>query len=211
VDGKTLYATIHKLCAKYFLVSLVDFPIPLPNDQEFDSRFELLFANAATELYLIHDSPRTILVNRTNLLRNAGFDEVENGWPVAWRRFGNPVVGSPPGGAASNPIAAEVTDKDGLQQMVRIIPGDICELALQARATPPGRVFRLQVNWINRDGQICDVFIRVCAATDTWQRYSCTIPAPPCAELADVYASGQSEEGVWVDSFVFTQARTANR
>jgi hypothetical protein len=206
-EGKTLYATLHKLGAKYFLVSLVDFPIPLPNDQEFDSRFELLFANAATELYLIHDSPRPILLNRTNLLRNAGFDEVENGWPVAWGRFGNPVVGRPPGGAVSDSIAAEVTDKDGLQQVVRIIPGDICELALQAKATPPGRVFRLQVNWINRDGQICDVFIRVCAATDNWQRFSCTIQAPPCAELADVYASGQSGEGVWVDSFLFQSRR----
>jgi len=201
--GQTLYETLHKMGAKYFHVSLGDSPILLPNDQEFDSHFELLFANGASELYLIHDSPRPVVLNRTNLLRNAGFDEVENGWPVAWSHFGNPVIGSPEGGAASDTIAAEVTDKNGLDQLVRITPGHSYELALQAKATPPGRIFRLQVNWADRDGQICDVFIRVCVATDNWQRYSCKLIAPPCAEVADVYASGQSGEGVWVDSFLF--------
>lgn len=210
-DGPTLYTTLHKLGAKYFLVSLIDFPIFLPTDQEFDRHFELLFANAAAELYLIHDSPRPIVVNRTNLLRNAGFDEVENGWPVAWSHFGNPVVGSPEGGAASNTIAAEVTDKDGLDQVVRITPGDTYELALQAKATSPGRIFRLQVNWVNRDGQICDVFIRVYTATDSWQPYSCKITAPPCAELADVYACGHSGEGVWMDSLLFQSRRESEQ
>lgn len=206
-DGQALYTALHKLGAKYFLVTLDDLPILLPNDREFDSHFELLFANASAELYLIHDSPRLVVVNRTNLLRNAGFDEVENGWPVAWSHFGNPLVKSPEGGAASNNIAAEVTDKDGLDQVVRITPGNIYELTLQAKATPPGRIFRLQVNWVNRDGQICDVFIRVCTATDSWQTYSCKLTAPPCAELADVYACGHSEEGVWVDSLVFQSKR----
>ena len=202
-DGKTLYTTLHRLGAKYFLVSLVDFPILLPNDQEFDSHFELLFANAAAELYLIHDSPRPILVNRTNLLRNAGFDEVENAWPVAWSRYGNPIVGTPTMGAASGNVAVEVTDTDGLDQSVRITSGDTYELALQARADKPGNVFRLQVNWTDREGKLCDVFIRVYEATANWEPYSSRMTAPPCAEIADVYAGGHSPEKVWLDSFVF--------
>jgi len=66
----------------------------------------------------------------------------------------------------------------------------------------------LQVNWINKDGQICDVFIRVCTATQGWQRYSCKLMAPPGAELAQVYASGHSGEFVWLDSFVFKNDTT---
>ena len=46
------------------------------------------------------------------------------------------------------------TDKDNLQQPARVTPGDIYELELQAEADRPGKVFRLQVNWINKDGQI---------------------------------------------------------
>ena len=210
-NGETLYAALHRLGAKYFLVTTRDSPLPpLPNDAQFESHFEPVFADSTAELYRIHDSARSVAHKRTNLLRNAGFDELENAWPVAWSHFGNPVVASPEGGAASGAIAVEVTDKDGLQQPVRITPGEIYELELQAKATPPGRIFRLQVNWINRDGQICDVFIRVCTATTDWQRYSCKITAPPCAEIAQVYASGQSNQFVWLDSFVFKNETTTD-
>ena len=211
-DGETLYAALHRLGAKYFLVTIRDSPLPpLPNDAQFEGHFEPIFGDSSAELYRIHDSARPVVHKRTNLLRNAGFDELEDKWPVAWSHYGNPMVASPEGGAASGAVAVEVTDKDGLAQPVRITPGDTYALELQAKATPPGRIFRLQVNWTNRDGQICDVFIRVCTATNDWQRYSCRVTAPPCAELAQVYASGQSNEGVWVDSFVFEREETANR
>ena len=211
-DGETLYAALHRLGAQYFLVTTRGSPLlPLPNDAQFESHFELVFADSAAELYRIHDSARPVAHKPVNLLRNAGFDELENAWPVAWSHFGNPVVASPEGGAASGAVAVEVTDKDGLAQPVRITPGDLYELELQAKATPLGRIFRLQVNWTNRDGEICDVFIRVCTATDNWRRYFCRMTAPPCAELAQVYASGQSNERVWVDSFVFKRAEAANR
>jgi Dolichyl-phosphate-mannose-protein mannosyltransferase len=210
-NGETLYAALHRLGAKYFLVTTRDSPLPpLPNDAQFESHFEPVFGDSTAELYRIYDSARSVAHKPTNLLRNAGFDELENAWPVAWSHFGNPVVASPEGGAASGAIAVEVTDKDGLQQPVRITPGEIYELELQAKATPPGRIFRLQVNWINRDGQICDVFIRVCTATTDWQRYSCKITAPPCAEIAQVYASGQSNQFVWLDSFVFKNETTTD-
>lgn len=210
-SGDALYATLHRLGAKYLLVSLIDFPgLLMPNDRAFDGHFEPLFANDATELYLIHDVPRPILTNRANLLRNAGFDEVENAWPVAWGRYGNPIVGAPSMGATSGDVAVEVTGSDGLDQSVRITSGGIYELAMQARADKSGSVFRLQVNWINREGNICKVFIRVCEATVVWKGYSCRVTAPPCAAIAHVYAIGQSPEKVWLDSYVFTQKQTVS-
>jgi hypothetical protein len=203
-DGQTLYSTLHRLGARYFLISRVErLAPPLPNDSQFDSQFEPIFANSAAELYRIHDVPRIIPANHPNILRNSGFDDVVNEWPAEWMHHGAPVVGAPGNGAASGKVAVEVTDKDNLQQSVRVIPGDIYELELQAEADRPGIVFRLQVNWINKDGQICDVFIQVCTATTDWQHYSCKLTAPPCAELAGIYATGHSSEFVWLDSFVF--------
>jgi hypothetical protein len=202
-DGQSLYSTLHQLGARYFLISRVEGLVPpLPDDSQFDSHFEPIFANSAAELYRIHDVPRIVPANHPNLLRNSGFDDVVNKWPAGWTHFGAPVVGAPENGAASGKFAVEVTDKDGLQQPVRVTPGNIYELELQAEADRPGKVFRLQVNWLSKDGQICEVFIRVCTATTDWQRYSCKLTAPPCAELAQVYASGQSSEFVWLDSFV---------
>jgi len=46
-DGETLYATLHRLGAKYFLVSSADGAPLLPNDREFDRHFEPIFANSA--------------------------------------------------------------------------------------------------------------------------------------------------------------------
>jgi hypothetical protein len=208
-DGQTLYSTLHRLGARYFLISRIEGLVPpLPNDSQFDSHFELIFVNSAAELYRIHDVPRIVPANHPNLLRNSDFDDVVNKWPAEWTRYGAPVVGAPENGAASGKVAVEVTDKDGLQQPVRVTPGDVYELELQAEADRPGKVFRLQVNWISKDGQLCDVFIRVCTATRDWQRYSCKLTAPPCAELAQIYASGQSSEFVWLDSFVFKNETT---
>jgi hypothetical protein len=208
-DGQTLYSTLHRLGARYFLISRIQGLVPpLPNDSQFDSHFEPIFANSAAELYRIHDVPRIVPANHPNLLRNSNFDDIVNKWPAEWTHDGAPVVGAPENGAASGKFAVEVTDKDDLQQPVRVTPGDIYELELQAEADRPGKVFRLQVNWISKDGKICDVFIRVCAATTNWQRYSCKLTAPPCAELAQVYASGQSSEFVWLDSFVFKNETT---
>jgi hypothetical protein len=209
-DGQTLYSTLHRLRARYFLISRIEGSVPLlPNDTQFDSHFEPIFANSATELYRIHDLPRIVATNHRNLLRNSGFDDVVNKWPTEWTHYGAPVVGAPENGAASGKVAVAVTDKDGLLQPVRVTPGHIYDLELQAEADRPGKVFRLQVNWINKDGQICDVFSRAYTATTDWQRYSCKLTAPPCAELAQVYAAGWTvDEFVWLDSFVFKNETT---
>src|SRR5262249_6148828 len=126
-DGGTLYSTLHRLGATYFLVTLRDKPWmpPFPNDVSFDQHFELLFADSSAELYRIHESPLLGVVARPNLLRNAGFDELYNKWPVSWRHFGNPVVGKTKDGPFSGSNCIKVTDTDGFEQQVRITPGEI--------------------------------------------------------------------------------------
>jgi hypothetical protein len=204
--GDTLYAALHALGAQYFLVTRHDsVSILLPNDPEFESHFELVFADSATELYRLHDSDRGQDYKPVNFLRNPGFEKIDDGLPVAWAHYGNLIIGRPQGGAASGDFAVKVTETNGLSQSVRITPGNTYELHLQARADQAGPPFRLQVNWINREGGICEVFIRVHEATLIWEDYSSQVTAPPCAEIADVYASGQSGEPVWMDSFVFTR------
>jgi hypothetical protein len=210
-NGQSLYDALHQLAAKYFLISLNDPPPPpLPYDEKFDSYFEPLFADASTELYRIRDSPQPIAENRPNLLRNAGFDEVRGNWPIAWNHFGMPVVSAPGTGAFAGKFAVEVTDADGLEQPVRVIPGKTYELELHARSDTPKKLFRLQINWLNHDGHICSVFIRVCEATLSWHSYAARMTAPACAEVAQVYASGHAGNWVWLDSFSFRHVRNGS-
>ncbi len=204
-NGKSLYSTLHRLGANYFLISL-DPARPramLPYDEQFDSYFEPLFADSSSELYRIRDSPQLITANRPNLLRNAGFDEVHDNWPIAWNHFRMPVVGAPGSGAFSGKFAVEVTDADGFEQPVRVTPGKTYELELHARSDAPKKLFRLQINWLNHDGHICSVFIQVREATLSWHSYAARMTAPACAEVAQVYANGHAGNWVWLDSFVF--------
>lgn len=205
-NGKRLYSTLHRLGANYFLISLRPRRLPLlpyDYDEQFDSYFEPLFADSSSELYRIRDSPQLITANRPNLLRNAGFDEVQGNWPIAWDHFRMPVVGWPGGGAFSGRFAVEVTDTDGFRQPVRVTPGKTYELELHARSDTPKKLFRLQINWLNHDGHICSAFIQVREATLGWHSYTARMTAPACAEVAQVYASAHAGNWVWLDSFVF--------
>jgi hypothetical protein len=204
-NGKSLYSTLYRLGAKYFLVSLQNpFPRPpLPYDDYFNSYFEPLFADPHSELYRLRNSPRPIVGSAPNLLRNSGFDELRDNWPLAWDHFGKPIVTTPDTGAPSGKFAADVTDTDGLNQAVPVTPNETYELQLQARADIPKKLFRLQINWLDRNGKMCSVFIRVYKATINWQSYAARMTAPACAEVAQVFASGHAGNWVWLDSFVF--------
>jgi hypothetical protein len=203
-NGKSLYNTLRRLGAKYFLMSLTHSPpFQLPYHEHFDNYFEPLFADASAELYRIRDSPQLIAANRPNLLRNADFDEIRGDWPIAWDHFGMPVVSAPGTGAFAAKFAVKVTNTDGLVQPVRVTPKETYELGLWAKGDAPKKLFRLQINWLNHDRQICSVFIRVYEATENWHSYAGRMTAPACAEIAQIYASGHAGNWVWMDSFVF--------
>jgi hypothetical protein len=208
-SGRSLYETLHSLGARYFLLNLWQGYVPaLPyDDPEFRQRFELLFADRSAELYRISDSPLTAPTVRTNLLRNAGFDDLLNGSPVVWDRNKAPKVGAPPGGAASGSSAVSVDKVNTFSQAVLISPAVSYELQLKAEAGAQENKFRIQVNWIDRQNKICDVFIRIFAADASWKSYSAQMTAPSCAYAAMVYATGHTDSPVWLDSFSFQRAQ----
>jgi hypothetical protein len=203
-NAGALYAALHRLGAAYFLANRPHgFARPLPYGQEFDSHFEPIYADSFTEIYRIHELRVEPGSEHPNLLNNAGFDELERNLPITWNRRGAPVVATPPGGAASGEIAVQASETDGFQQFVRIVPREIYELQVQARADARGRAFRLQVNWIDGEAKICDVFIRIIHATASWHLYTARLTASERAERAEVYVSGHGTDWVWLDSFAF--------
>jgi len=203
-DARELYDALHRLGAVYFLVSRPRQLVPpLPYGQEFDDRFEPIYADSFAEIYHIHEPRAQPTVVHPNLLDNAGFDDLQAGVPIVWNRRGVPVVARPPGGAASGAIAVQVSEADGFQQFIKVVPHEIYELQIQARSDEKGKAFRLQINWIDREGRICDVFIRLFDAKPWWHPYAARITAPKRAERAQVYASGHGADWVWLDAFVF--------
>ena len=209
-DGETLYRRLHKLGAKYFLVNYSEAITPMMpyGDPGFSRRFQLLFENSSSELYRLADVPLSVVPSRRNLLRNADFDRLVGGWPADWARNGLPLVGAPPIGADSGSTAVRVTESDTFCQSIRVLPFQIYDLRLSATQDTPGGTFRLQVNWIDSSGKICEVFIRTYKAEMSWRTFSARLASPSCARTAIIYASGQTAAGVWMDTFSFKDAAT---
>ena len=210
-DGETLYRRLHKLGAKYFLVNYSEAITPIMpyGDPGFSRRFQLLFENSSSELYRLADVPLSVVPSRRNLLRNADFDRLVGGWPADWARNGLPLVGAPPIGADSGPTAVRVTESDTFCQSIRVLPFQIYDLRLSATQDTPGGTFRLQVNWMDSSGKICEVFIRTYKAETSWRAFSAKLASPSCARTAIIYASGQTAAGVWMDTFSFKDAATS--
>lgn len=209
-DGETLYRRLHQLSAKYFLVNYSEARTPMIpyGDPGFSRHFQLLFANSTSELYRLADVPLSVVPSRPNLLRNADFDRLVGRWPADWAHEGLPLVGASAIGADSGSTAVRVTQSDTFSQSVRVLPFQIYDLRLSATQDTPGGTFRLQVNWMDSSGNICEVFIRVCKVETSWKIFSAKLASPSCARTAVVYASGQTSAGVWMDTFSFKDATT---
>ncbi len=103
----------------------------------------------------------------------------------------------------SGEVAVQASETDGFQQIVNVLPREIYELEVQARAEVPDRPFRLRVHWLNGDGNVCDGFLRIVAATTSWRRYTARLTAPDCAIYAEIFVNGQGADWVWLDNFAF--------
>ncbi len=203
-DAEALLATFRRLDAKYLLISVREGLQQFPSGPAFDRHFEPIYGDSLTELYGIPESPRAVSTDRKNRLANAGFDELRDCMPASWNRRGTPIVEEPDEGAFSETVAVEVSEADGFQQSVGVAPGETYEVALRAKASPRGKVFRIQVNWHDEKGQTCDVYIRLFEAAPDWKRYVARFTAPSCATSAEVYASAHGPDWIWLDTFEFS-------
>lgn len=204
MNPRGLYDALHRLGAVYLLISRPhQFEPPIPYGPDFDNRFEPVYANAFAEVYRLRQPLVESAPDHPNLLENADFEALEAGLPVSWNQRGAPVVAAPPGGAAAGATAVHVSEADGFQQFVKVVPREIYELQIHARSDERGKSFRLQINWIDHEGKTYDVYIRGFDAKATWQLYAGRVTAPQRAERAEVFASGHGGDWVWLDSFVF--------
>ena len=211
-DAEKLNSTLRRLGADYFLINrpqTIDAQVLA--GAEFDRYFEPIYGDSVAEVYRVLSSARPGSVARKNLLANPGFDELSDGRPTSWDRRGAPVVGAPEAGVSSGTVAVEASDSDGFQQIVEVVPGRTYELALQAKAGPRGKTFRLQIAWLDEKNETRETCIRLFEATSDWRRYLGRFTAPPSSTRAQIYASGHQPDWVWMDSFEFNDMGGHNR
>ena len=91
-------------------------------------------------------------------------------------------------------------DQNGyLTQRVPAQSGAIYLLRNVTRAAKPGQFARLQINWMNRKGDLLAVDIQVIPVDSAWHRHTLAAMAPPDASWADVYANVHENSEVLFD------------
>ncbi len=138
-----------------------------------------------------------------NLVSNPGFEFLsETGYPSGWFPTGHPLI-TQGGSAHGGKIAVRADADDWLYTHAPIEPDKIYSLGYWCRTDKPDQFARLQINWIDPNGQIVGASIEVVPAglQWTWQHFSAM--SPHSASQADIYVSVHENSEVWFDDYMF--------
>lgn len=114
------------------------------------------------------------------VLKNPSFD-LSEGWALS-----NPSVYSSEG------KSVKVSATNIATQAVAVVPGEKYKLEASARATKPGSLMRLQVNWLNEKGGMVSADIEPFECTGDFSTYTKYVVVPAGAIAGVVYASGHA-------------------
>ncbi len=171
-----------------------------------EANAELEYARRQVELYrLVRDGelPDAVRSSTSELIVNAGFEEVSQGIPTGWDFVGQPILDM--SGAHSHDGRAAVhVSKDGSYfQVVPVAAGRIYRLSHQSRSDTPGSMVRVQITWTDARGGMIDADIAVFATTAEWAQHELVATAPLGVTEAAVFASVQVGDA-WVDDYSLT-------
>lgn len=210
VDGKVLYDRLRRLGADHLLVNLFRSSIsfPLPGDDWFEEHFVVLFADAYVLLYELTEAP-VRPVESPELLRNPGFEELDAHLPTGWGVAGSPMLESSrprTGKLAVRSVGAS----NACFQRVPVEEGALYVLRQFVRADTQEQKARLQVNWLNQEGDFLSTSIRVIEVHAKWEQHEMWVTAPRGAAYAEVYASAHEDSVACFDDFSFVRVSYGN-
>jgi len=104
----------------------------------------------------------------------------------------------------------QATERDGFTIRVPVKPGEIYLLGHWSRADRLDQSGRLQINWLDANGQIVDVNIDTFLAETKWSWHQFLAMAPSQASFAHVYVSAHGGGRVWFDDYVFRKVASQN-
>ncbi|MBI4441904.1 MAG: glycosyltransferase family 39 protein [Acidobacteria bacterium] len=202
-----LYQELHRLGANYFLVNQsggwADFADDVLAPEFLNGHLKLIYAHSGL-LFEVEDRAVQVAAS-PELLSNRGFEELSDGAPAEWLVVGKPLIDSTGINSYDGKTAVRTDDQNWLEQKVPVRSGAIYVLRHSSRASEPDQFVRLQINWLDREGNMIEVDIRVVPAETDWRSHAMAAIAPANASWADIFASVQGDSEVWFDNFSFTE------
>ena len=205
VDGEALYDQLRRLGADYFLVNLLRVPVDfsLYEDKWFDEHFALIYADAPFLLYKLTEKPVKLLVS-SELLKNSGFEEIENDLPVGYGVAGTPILVNSSSYAGNSAVKCLGTS-NVLFQRVPVKEDTLYFLREFVRSDTPGQRARLQINWLDQNDRFISTSLRVIAVPSEWKQFEMWTIAPTGATQAQVYASPHENSVIYFDDLSFVK------
>lgn len=204
-SGKLLYDHLRKLRATHLLINTQRYNGDLPQDDFFHSHFKLVFACPYTRLFELSELQWRRELG-PELLRNPGFEELQDDRLQAWTTVGTPVIDHSGTQSHRGRVAVSCEGSGNAWfQTVSVTAGGLYTLSLHARTAHPPQQTRLQVNWQDTKGAFLRADIEVRDVGDAWRRYEMSVIAPVGAVAATVYACPHGASSVWYDDLSFAQ------
>lgn len=117
---------------------------------------------------------------KTELLRNSNFTYID-GWSLS--------AGST---YDSNTHAITVSVNASATQSVTVLPGNKYLNSVVARCDEIASLGRVQINWLDKDGNFIRPDIKTFECTPDWSEHSMEVVSPPSASVAVVYTSSHT-------------------
>ncbi len=209
-NGQDLYQELVSLKATHFLVNLQEaasrFPeFSLPQDEFFQSHFQLVYAYPYIRLYELTKTPKLRKIG-PQLLLNPSFEELQDNQPKSWKHIGTPVVDNSVSHSGS--VATESRGVlNAYYQVVAVKPGGYYILGEFARALSQKQRARLQVHWSDAQSNFLGVDIQAIEVGPGWKYYEMAVTPPKQAAFAGIYANAEGESSVWFDDLSFVQVQ----
>ncbi len=207
-NDQALYEELRTLGARYFLIHNDNYTIIDTTDLDlFNSHLKTIYAGPYVLLFEVVDQPIETTKSE-ELLRNSGFEILENSWPKYWNKGqGNPRVDDSARHSLGGRVAVQSTWENWLYQRVRIDENGLYLLRHCTYGDAESQYARLQINWLDGEAeQILRPDIEVVKSNRQWQCHRMVTMAPRKAVWADVYVSVHGQRDViWFDDFSFVK------
>ena len=93
-------------------------------------------------------------------------------------------------------------ERNGYTQIIPVFPLKTYVFRLWAKGVNGGEAGRLQINWLNIERKMMDVFVKVFTATPMFVQYSARVTVPSGAAFAEIYVSSSTEhDKIWYDDY----------
>jgi hypothetical protein len=191
-SGEALFRCLRSFGAEYLLISHLWRSVPLPEDAEFYRRFELLHADAASELFRLRASPAAL---ETLPGIQAG-DAALGATP--WRLEGRAEPDDRRDMARSSRRSLRLGPNARAVADVSVAPESTCVLRAWAVTRKRRRPFDVRFDWHGPDGLVEGFSIRYLVA-QKWNPYISHGLAPRGANGVAVSITATKEGPVWID------------